>query len=209
MGHGGCVERRRSSLTKVHCGQVDRETFHYFYQETASALRAYLRLNCRNEWLADDLLQETYLRMLRQRLPALGAEQRRAYLYKAAHSVLADHYRALRRETRWTSEGVNESVELDHVLELADYAVLDPLHRPDPLELPCEMQRVFDSLKARQRTLLWLAYVEGFTHQEIAEVLGVKAGSVRVLLSRARAELAAKLGDQSAAQQRAAVERAR
>lgn len=213
---------------------MDRETFHVFYQETASALRAYLRLNCRNGWVADDLLQETYLRMLRQRLPVLSAEQRRAYLYKAAHSVLADHYRALRRETQWkaehvegttsvrtisegmTSEGMisegmtsgemTESAELDDVLELADYPVLDPLdplHRPDALELPCEMQRIFDSLKAKQRTLLWLAYVEGFKHHEIAEVMGVKASSVRVLLSRARAELAAKLSDQRAAQRAA------
>jgi len=37
--------------------------------------------------------------------------------------------------------------------------------------------------------LLWLAYVEEDTHEEIADALGVKRGSVKVLLSRARARL--------------------
>jgi RNA polymerase sigma-70 factor, ECF subfamily len=170
---------------------VDRETFHGFYQETASALRAYLRISCRNWSLADDLMQETYLRMLRQQLPKLDAMQRRAYLYKTAHSVLADHYRAVRRETRWRdehlSQGATEGAEHGTVLPFEEPLVLDPL------ELPLDMQRVFDALKAKHKILLWLAYVEGFKHHEIAEVIGVSAASVRVLLSRARAELSAKL----------------
>ena len=78
----------------------------------------------------------------------------------------------------------------------------------DPLELPFDMQVILDSLKPKQKTLLWLAYVEGFTHHEIADVVGVNASSVRVLLSRARAELAGKLGDERAAY-RAAGEGAR
>jgi len=44
-------------------------------------------------------------------------------------------------------------------------------------------------LKPRERALLWLAYVEEDTHEEIADALGVKRGSVKVLLSRARARL--------------------
>lgn len=170
---------------------MDRETFHRFYEETASALRAYLRMTCRNRALADDLMQETYLRMLRQQLREVDAASRRAYLYKTAHSVLIDHYRA-RREARWTeqssSQGGIECTDFENAIEL-ERSVLDQL------ELPIDMQRVFDTLKAKQQTLLWLAYVEGFKHDEIAEVIGVNASSVRVLLSRARAELAAKLSE--------------
>ena len=185
---------------------MDRQAFHRFYQETASALRAYLRLRCRSSSLADDLVQETYLRMLRQELPDLDAAQRRAYLYKAAHSVLADHYRARRRETQWNVEHAGQrggaQGEIDDALELAAWTLLDPL------ELPFDMQVILDSLKPKQKTLLWLAYVEGFTHHEIADVVGVNASSVRVLLSRARAELAGKLDDERVAY-RAVGERAR
>jgi RNA polymerase sigma-70 factor (ECF subfamily) len=45
-----------------------------------------------------------------------------------------------------------------------------------------------------QRRLLWLAYAEGASHEEIADILGLRAGSVRTLLFRARKRLAALLG---------------
>ena len=48
------------------------------------------------------------------------------------------------------------------------------------------LERAFSRLPPRSRQLLWLAYVNEFTHQEIAEMLGVVSTSVRVLLSRAR-----------------------
>ena len=44
-------------------------------------------------------------------------------------------------------------------------------------------------LKPRERALLWLAHVEESTHEEIAEALGLRPKSVRVLLFRARKRL--------------------
>jgi RNA polymerase sigma-70 factor (ECF subfamily) len=52
-----------------------------------------------------------------------------------------------------------------------------------------EVVRVFEMLKPRERALLWLAYVEQDSHEEIATALAVKRSSVRVLLARARARL--------------------
>ena len=45
---------------------------------------------------------------------------------------------------------------------------------------------LLDKLRARDRQLLWLAYVEGFSHREIAAVTEINEKSVRVLLLRAR-----------------------
>ena len=45
-------------------------------------------------------------------------------------------------------------------------------------------------LNPREREILWLAYVEGSSHKEIAEVVGLKAGSVHLLLFRARHKMA-------------------
>ena len=56
--------------------------------------------------------------------------------------------------------------------------------------------RVFDQLKTQEQTLLWLAYVEGFDHREIAVALDLKEKSVRVLLFRARKKLAGMLSEQ-------------
>ena len=52
---------------------------------------------------------------------------------------------------------------------------------------------VLGELSPRQRAMLWLAYVEGYEHREIAEILGLRAASIRVLLFRARRRLAALL----------------
>ena len=52
------------------------------------------------------------------------------------------------------------------------------------------MERLFKTLDSRQQSLLWLAYVEGFSHSEIAELLGLKEQSVKVVLLRARRQLA-------------------
>jgi len=176
---------------------VDRTAFQTFYDETASGLRAYLRLRCRDATLADDLLQDTYLRLLRGRLPELAAAQLKSYLYKTAHSVLVDHYRARQREK--TLHDQDASTRSDELAGDENIVALDGLPAVGPLELPLDMERVFGALQPRQQTLLWLAYVEGFKHTEIAEVIGVNSASVRVLLSRARAELAARLDAQDSA----------
>ena len=53
-----------------------------------------------------------------------------------------------------------------------------------------DMGRVFGRLTVRERQLLWLAHVEGLSHREVSNALGLGEGSVRVLLFRARQKLA-------------------
>jgi RNA polymerase sigma-70 factor (ECF subfamily) len=56
------------------------------------------------------------------------------------------------------------------------------------------MRHAFGQLKPRERQLLWLAYVEGSSHKEIAEAMRLRTGSVRLLLFRARRRLAGLIG---------------
>jgi RNA polymerase sigma-70 factor, ECF subfamily len=56
--------------------------------------------------------------------------------------------------------------------------------------LRLDMIRMFQQLTPQQRQMMWLAYVEGADHREIAAALGLREGSVRVLLHRARRRLA-------------------
>jgi RNA polymerase sigma-70 factor, ECF subfamily len=48
------------------------------------------------------------------------------------------------------------------------------------------MEQLMNALKPRERALLWLAHGEGFDHREVAEILNVSEGSVRVMLHRVR-----------------------
>ncbi len=152
--------------------RMDEATFHAFYRDTAPRLWSYIRREAGDAALADDILQEAFYRFLRAELPALEQRQMKAYLYRTATSLLSDHWRRLKREQRWS---------------------LNTLFRkeaPENLDLGEDMTRIFRQLKPRERALLWLAYVEGFDHQEIGAALDLKEPSVRVLLFRARKKLA-------------------
>jgi RNA polymerase sigma-70 factor (ECF subfamily) len=53
-----------------------------------------------------------------------------------------------------------------------------------------DIRRAMTRLKPRQRDALWLAYAEGLSHEEIAQALGLKVASIKLILFRARRKLA-------------------
>jgi RNA polymerase sigma-70 factor (ECF subfamily) len=63
----------------------------------------------------------------------------------------------------------------------------------DRLARRLDVARALARLKHRERDLLWLAYAEGASHEEIAGALGLRATSIKALLLRARRRLAALL----------------
>ena len=125
-------------------------------------------------------MQETYLRLLRIELPELNEPALRSYLYKTARSVMLDHFRRTRRETQGPDDDWLEQIP-----------AAEPAAPPE-----FELMPLLDRLKARDRQLLWLAYVEGFSHREIAAVTDINEKSVRVLLLRARERMMQILKDQ-------------
>ena len=77
----------------------------------------------------------------------------------------------------------------------------DAIDRADPQSVDAaagaarrvDLGRAMARLKPRERDLLWLAYAQGSSHQEIAQTLGLKTASIKLLLFRARRRLAALL----------------
>jgi RNA polymerase sigma-70 factor (ECF subfamily) len=53
-----------------------------------------------------------------------------------------------------------------------------------------DLARLFEQLRPPERAMMWLAYVEGADHDEIARALGIRPRSVRVILYRTRRKLA-------------------
>lgn len=140
--------------------------FEAFYQRSARQLHGYLCRLTRDPATADEILQEAYIRMINA--PGLEEPQRKAYLYKTATNLLRDRWRRLKREKEWS--------ELDGFRE--------EFHQNFDLSL--DVSAVFEKLPARERAVLWLAHVEGLSHREIANVIGCKEKSVRVMVFRAR-----------------------
>lgn len=151
---------------------MDEHSFRAFYDRVARRLRAYLMGATRDPALADDLLQEAFLRYLRSGFRGEDEDHRRNYLYRIATNLLRDHFR--RRKVR----------------ESASPPVAPTAAAWNDVVVRADVGRALAELKPRQRQLLWLAHVEGASHHEIGEILGLKPASVRSVLFRARQRLA-------------------
>jgi len=148
--------------------------FEGFHARTSQPLWAYLRRISGDPALADDVLQESYLRLLRHP-PAADRDERerKAYLFQIATNLMRDRWRARERERS----------ALERLLSFWS-------PRPERnAGLSLDMGAALDRLPQRDRALLWLAHVEGYDHREIAKVLGLQERSVRVILFRARKKL--------------------
>lgn len=154
---------------------LDEGAFLELYSRTAVQLRAYIVRTLGHAADADDLVQDAFLRLLRTPVPVGDDQALRAYLFRIASNLVVDHHRARKHESadRVPERGANDP---DSALKL-------------------DVGRFLRRLKPRERQLIWLAHVEGADHDEIASVLGLRYGSVRVLLSRARSRLAHLLRD--------------
>jgi RNA polymerase sigma-70 factor (ECF subfamily) len=154
---------------------MDEDAFRAFYDRTARAVWGYLSRLTRDRQLADDLLQETYYRFLRAGSTYENEAHRRNALFRIATNLAHDSHR--RRKVR-------------PVVDLADRDHASPEDAARTFERSTDLTRALDRLKPRDRAMLWLAYAEGSSHREIADTLGVKTGSVKLLLFRARRRLA-------------------
>lgn len=148
------------------------------YRAVSRPLWAYLFRMAGDRSEADDLLQETFLRYVQAPLQTDDEGELRAYLYRIASNLAIDRWRRRGRESARVATGG----------ALPDVAGAG--NAAESLALKHDMARTFRTLKPNDRALLWLAYVEGSKHDEIAVALGLKPGSVPVLLMRARKKLA-------------------
>ncbi len=150
---------------------MDEAAFEAFYRKTAGGIWSYIYRMTGDAAMADDLLQKTFFRFLRSKPAIADDDHLRRYVYKTATNLVFDHFRETKRE------------------RTRAYEWTPPEARPDRGDLRHDMSRVFADLKPQERALLWLAHVEGNSHEEIAEAIGVKAKSVKVMLFRARKRL--------------------
>lgn len=149
---------------------IPRDEFAEFHHSTTRALHGYLVRVTGSQSLAEDLAQESYMRLLRAKLePGSGYDRRRSYLFRIATNLVTDHYRRGRR----------------------DIAMPDDLPGPADAGTGEDVQRALRQVSAQDRALLWLAYVEALSHREIAEVLDVREVSIRGMLFRARGRFSA------------------
>ena len=148
---------------------MEEARFEAFYRANAGSLWSYLYRLTGDSAAADDLLQKAFFRFLRANPAVESDEHMRRWLFRAATNLALDHFREMKRER-------SREIEVPPQAEGREV-------------LRHDMMKIFAQLKPRERALLWLAHVEEAGHEDIGDALGVKTGSVKVLLFRARKKL--------------------
>ena len=159
---------------------MTEEAFRAFYDRTARSVWGYLARLTGDPAIADDLLQDAYYRFLRAGGTHENEVHRRNTLFKIETNLARDAARRKRVLPFFVGDSAGQVASTEDVA--------------GRVQRTTDVGRALESMKPRERAMLWLAYAEGSSHAEIAQVLGVKTASVKLLLFRARRRMAGLLG---------------
>jgi RNA polymerase sigma-70 factor (ECF subfamily) len=176
-------------MTSARSREVDgavtlmgEDEFRAFYERTARPLWSYLSRITGDRQQADDLLQEAYYRFYRAGRTHENEAHRRNSLFQIATNLARD---AARREKRHGEVQLVDDEDSPMPMPVSEVP-----HPDREVTVRTDLSRAMTKLEPVQREMLWLAYAQGASHEEIGEILGVRAISVRTLLLRARRKLA-------------------
>jgi RNA polymerase sigma-70 factor (ECF subfamily) len=158
----------------------DLEALEQVYRAYEGVVYTLARRICRTAEDAEDVLQETFLEVCRSIARFRGAEPgsltawiKRVATSKALMRVRREKYR-----------------EAD---DLADAHLTLGGRDPD-VPLRMDLEGALERLPDRSRAVVWLHDVEGYTHEDIAEMMGMTVSFSKSQLARAHARLRAWLG---------------
>jgi RNA polymerase sigma-70 factor (ECF subfamily) len=164
----------RALMMRYQSGSL--EAFQEMYAQLAPGVRRYLLHLVGGSEIADDLLQETFLQMHRSRAAYNPEYAVKPWVFGLARNVFLMNRRAARQRAK-----VYEPRE-----DLPEYPVLP---EADRLGSHDEIRRGMACLSADQAEALLLHHEWGFSFEEIAGMLGIRAAAARARASRGMADL--------------------
>ena len=179
--HGDAAADVRRLVELAKAG--NRRAFERLYLIHFERIYTYLQLSVGNRYDAEDLTDQTFIRMLEsidrfvwRQVPFS------AWLFRIAHNLAMDHFRAGRR---WQPEK-----ELPESPEARELSAEDEAFQTFGRE---NMVAMIEDLSPDQRQVLILRFVFDFSNREIATILGKTEGAIKALQHRALGTLARQL----------------
>jgi RNA polymerase sigma-70 factor, ECF subfamily len=174
---GAEAQRVRELVDRAQKG--DRQALEELYLIHFDRIYSYLHVSVGNRHDAEDLTTQTFLKMLEsinkfrwQSAPFS------AWLFRIAHNLAMDHFRATRR---WQPEEEVPEPDVDESTS-AEEGALESIGRKSMLEL-------IDELSGEQQQVLTLKFVFNFSNAEAATILGKTEGAIKSLQHRALVSL--------------------
>jgi RNA polymerase sigma-70 factor (ECF subfamily) len=160
--------------------------FWSIYDQYYAKVRKFILALVKDEWVADDLIQETFLKIQNNLKNLKDPSKLSSWIFRIAYNLCQDHFRQLkfaRKEERIDHEGMEEFKETLIQKELDIQKELEQRQMGE-----C-VQNQINLLPESLRTVLVLSDIMEFSHQEIADISGITVKNVKVRLHRARKKL--------------------
>lgn len=161
------------------------EIYDRYYQR----VKRFIISNVRDEWTADDLTQETFIRIQKSLDGVKDTSKLSSWIFRIAYNLCQDHFRNLKKSSP-------RECELDELTAGFKEAIAQKeLER-------CEMERcvqnVVNLLPESLRSVVILFDMAELSHREIAEILDTTVENAKVRLHRGRKKLKALLEEKCA-----------
>jgi RNA polymerase sigma-70 factor (ECF subfamily) len=164
----------------------DDAAFNALFERWAARLLHFLERMVRDPAVAEELVQETFLRVHRARARYAADAKFSTWLYTIAANVARNE---LRRPFRRSPHDSTDAEREGAPLELAaEGSAVDEI--VNARRIGKDVEAALAALPERQRAALWLAAVDGLPYAEVAAALETSEASVKALVHRARAALA-------------------
>ncbi|MCH5229238.1 MAG: RNA polymerase sigma factor [Muribaculaceae bacterium] len=152
---------------------MTREDFIQSVNNSHESLRKFLVTLCAGDCdLADDIAQETYMKAYISSKDFSNKEKFKPWIIKIAYNTFLNYLRS-------------QKLNVD-VTEIRNYETKDS---PEDVFRYENLYQALDSLNPRDRSMVVLYYMEGYTMKEIADMLEIREDLVRKIISRARQKL--------------------
>ena len=187
------MEPTDEMLMQAH-RQGDETALTHLVRRHAGPLLGYLTRLSANPHQAEDLFQETFVRVHRKADTFRPDGRFKPWLYTIASRLAVDELRRRKRTTVLLSFEEERDDRLSLADRLADTAA-GPADAAAAADARVKVRAAVDRLSPGQRVILNLTYFEGFSYPEAARALGRSVGTIKKQMSRALQTLARLLPD--------------
>jgi RNA polymerase sigma-70 factor (ECF subfamily) len=150
-----------------------REIYNQYYAK----IRRFILALVKDEWVADDLIQETFVRIQENVDSVKDPSRISPWIFRIAYNLCQDHFRQSRKSPNGESMG-QEKPESSQEASIQKQL--------EQRQMGQCVQNHMSLLPESLRTVLILYDMMDFSHQEIAEILGTTIENTKVRLHRAR-----------------------
>lgn len=128
------------------------------------------------EDIAEDIVQDTYLKLWNKRHEMISIENKEAFAVAVLRNNCLDFLKKAKQDylPLYGCE-IQESISLGHEIEIRDNVM--------------HMKILIEKLPEQQKQIIMLKHWDGYSDEEIEQITGLSSGNIRVVLSRARKAL--------------------